>query len=208
MLRTCGGFPVYLRTSELLEVRKFFSQGSLTLPFSLNTGQYRLELNPRLTELSIKKPASKDGVHEYVWYELLQLVQRVRNGLSNGSLGQSEQITAENELLIIEDCISGIPGSKYLSSGRNDIQYRQQMNCWRPEGRIVKSFNYVNSDSLIWSDSDPSDIDVENADPFTSFINRCLVVCKISHNFLLICSGDQGSFLKSDYIKYHNTLMI
>ncbi|SOB79042.1 hypothetical protein SAMN06297144_0344 [Sphingomonas guangdongensis] len=208
ILRLCGRFPSYIRTSEFQEIRKYLNLAGLASPFKLSTGQFQINISPNLTTVQINKPSSKDGVHEYVWAELTRFLADALSGLETSSFTAADQGNAKEQLTRAGSAVQYIStGSEYLSVGRNNIQYRHEMGAWAPINKAVKKQSYAALCSAMWVSSDLSEFEFSIGVDYAKFINRCALICSLGHRFLAESAAADGGFLNNSYGKYHASLI-
>jgi hypothetical protein len=209
LLRLCGAFPSYGKTSELMALRKALGAGGSPPPFQLKTGQYKIEILPNGRTIKMTKPNAGDGVHEYTWKQFIEFLSEIKIQIASGSFAPKDQPGIVNDLDLIIDAANGLARGAYLSSGRNDIQYRQKFSTWYPQSKSNKNYNARGRIPCLWSvESTSNTFDTKNTNEFISIYERCLLIICFCHRFVAeLTEISASSFLNSNYIRYHRSLL-
>ena len=198
----------YVRTSDLQEIRRQIRAAPSGGP-NIATGQWRFDLTPNAARVSIRKPINSDGVHEGTWKELRSLLETIEAGLSSLPFTLEERQQVGNEIGALARLTDGVLGTPFLSSTRNDIQYRQLLESWTPISKSNKSIDFKDLSSAIWKNESTATFQGDlGKTELEKFIRRCLNLCSVVHACVeFVSAKEPGSFLKSSYGKFHSSLM-
>jgi hypothetical protein len=102
--------------------------------------------------------------------------------------------------------VAGLP---FLSSSRNDIQYRQSLDCWAPVSKNNKNLDFEQLAKLGWSENlEVSAVDAPCKTELERFVRRALTICGVIHQAAIFLASEYPTaFLTHTYGKYHLSLL-
>ncbi len=151
-------------------------------------------------ELFVDNIKSKGGVHESFWKIFCDCIQDLGKSILNTPIivSRSQDIFNKLDELNKVLCYRGHNGGNWLSSVRNQVNYRHELNAWFPhkkwsQQRIQDLFRY----SLMWLE-DPMNISliIQPGRPVDLFIRACnfiVALCRV----LILDMSDRCSRGKS-----------
>ena len=199
----------YARTSDLAYLRSEIQTLNPQPPIAIRTGQWNFRFAPNGSRITVEKPANADGVHETTWKEFRRLLDELIAWVPTSPLSDQERAEVTADLGALKRLTEGVAGLPFLSSSRNDIQYRQTLDCWSPISKQNKALNFEDIAKLGWADSLAFDsVDASSKTDLECFMRRALTVCGAIHRTVLLIGDQYGNtFLSRAYGKYHNSLL-
>ena len=161
VLRLLGESCSYLDGNHIKKIRELGTARGNPPPFPLGTGAYHVVLTPGQTGLELVKAGSRtSGAHEIFWSIFDNFLTSVSAAAIVGHLTPNDGRFVFLKLEAFRDITKGASGASWLSTVRNEIQYRHERGVWSP-ATVNKSGRAVLARvSLQWL-RDPMDIDLE-----------------------------------------------
>ncbi len=184
-------------------LKKIAAAQGLPVNFNIDAGPYNCHLFRHATGFTCTKArGGSGGAHEVFWSALAAKLNEVSELILLGPMVpvDAQQVFAK----LTEFCSTFGNGGKmsgWLSSIRNDIQYRHEHNAWTPCG-VKKHFrSHLARISQQWT-RDPLEVDVGEGSflPISSFVGSCTFLLSICLDLLrqvYILSGRGRSFAHS-----------
>lgn len=210
-LRLWGRSPSYLRTSDLLRVRQTFSVYGLNLPFKAQTGQYLLVANANDSSLVIKPDKGGGGTHEAIWRELNVSLDILRGRIDTAPFTSADKASLTNSLSKAVALLTS-HGSNYawLSTIRNDIQYRQSEGLWFPYGGRRKTSDLAATSAALIGDTRlAEDVLTSSTDILSRFDAACSFIITLARQMLTDLSNIGGAkhFLKYGQAEFERSIV-
>ncbi len=164
-------------TDKICEIAKLFNNDNgLNIPSSY----YRCVYNQTDKQLLFDNIKSQGGTHESFWKAFCIKIQDLSNQiLSSGKIPvQSQQVSTKLEELCKILCHQGHNGGNWLSSVRNKVNYRHELDAWFPYNQKRKqSIENTYNNCLMWLD-DPMNINlvIKPSQPINLFISSCAFI--------------------------------
>lgn len=135
LLRLLGQSCSYLDTSHISRLRQVSVAIGNIPAFTINSGMYHFVLTQHQTGFSaIQARGSVGGAHEAFWKIFAVFVRSLTEQVMLGYLTPRDardvflKLSEFQNILIL----NGSPSSSWLSTIRNDVQYRQEFGVWPP----------------------------------------------------------------------------
>ncbi|NJR44601.1 MAG: hypothetical protein HC775_01580 [Hyellaceae cyanobacterium CSU_1_1] len=162
-------------------------------------------------ELSFKNIKSKGGVHESFWKIFYERIQNLSKSILTKPIvvQRSQDVFKKLDELCKILCYRGFNGGNWLSSVRNQVNYRHELNAWFPHRKwSQQSVQDMFRDSSMWLD-DPMNISllIQPGKPIDLFIHACNFIVALCRVLILDMSNrcSKGkSYLKDGSLKLLN----
>ncbi len=193
------------QAGKIYEIATLFNNNN---GLNISSSYYRCIYNQGKQQLLFDDIKSKGGTHESFWKIFYMTIQDISNKiLSSGRIAsQSQQVSIKlNELCGIL-CYQGRNGGNWLSSVRNQVNYRHEFDTWFPYHRKrQQSIENIYSNCLMWLD-DPMNINlvIKPSEPIDMFINACSFIvglCRVLIQDMSDRCSKGKSYLKDGSIK-------
>lgn len=204
--RIVGQSNSYFLQTDISPLRNLLNAQNITnLPSS---GLYELKLNSPATTLNLRKSNEK-GSHEAVWKVLRKYFDELKiRVLSYGQFSESQKKKIALEIDCLIEASKGIGSKENISTIRNDVQYRQKLDCWYPNLKVVKKFHLTDHIRQALS----ADYDVQHSlksgTEYEEFFTKGLALCGFVHKIgIALGETSPAKSLSGLYVKYDRTLV-
>lgn len=161
VLRLLGRSCSYLERPQITQIRKLAAALGSPLVFDIPSGLYYCQLNPAQTGFSLKQARGRvGGAHEVFWEVFDEFLSGTTEDVLVGHLAPTDARAVFAKLLSYRDILRRGAGASWLSSVRNEIQYRQGHGTWVPSSINRHVRGTLGRLAEQWT-RDPMDIDVE-----------------------------------------------
>lgn len=211
LLRVWGDAPSYLRTEELLHLRRVGAAYGVLAVGHYNTGQYMIGDNAVSGQIDFR-PINGAGSHEAVWRALDIRMSSITSLIAgSGSLTSQDKIDASKDVAhLVKMVTKAGAGAKWLSTFRNDLQYRQAYGAWFPyrDGRMTVERIVDRVRDVVSGAVDIEQFEYRSADDITAFSESCLaLICATRMTLVdMYERNPAGSFLRFGYRRLEATL--
>lgn len=195
-------------TDKIVEIAKLHRNDN---GLTLSSSYYSCIHKANSQELFIHNIKSKGGVHESFWKIFYECIQDLSRSILQTPIITSRSQDISNKLDDLSKvlCYRGHNGGNWLSSVRNQVNYRHELNAWFPhkkwsQKRIQDLFRF----SSMWLD-DPMNISllIQPNKPVDLFICTCNFIVSLCRVFVLDMSercSKGKSYLKDGSLKLLN----
>lgn len=158
ILRALGQSCSFLDARHAARVNQYATAAGINIPFRFDAGLYNIELSPRATMFLCTKLQSQSS-HDAFWSLFSIRWRQIAQAVLRGPLVPEEaqaifaQIDAFDRLMLRQRSYS------WLSTFRNDIQYRQKFDVWHPSGVTKRDREAIARLAGLWK-LDPMSIDL------------------------------------------------
>lgn len=193
------------QASEIVEVAKLFENDNGK---TISSSYYSCIYNQSENQLLFENIKSKGGTHESFWQIFLKSIKDLSTSiLSSGKIVlQSQQVSTKLDELCRILCYEGHNGGNWLSSVKNQVNYRHELSAWFPYSRKrQQSVDAAYSNSEMWV-NDPMNISllVNYSNPINMFLNACSFIVGLCRELIQDMSSrcSRGkSYLKDGAIR-------
>jgi hypothetical protein len=133
LLRIWGRSPSYMRTTDLLNLRRMLTAYGIVSPFSLKTGQFLVQVSGPSFRVQITSDDGGGGTHEMLWREFMGAFNDLKVAVGASSFRSTDKVEVIQSIDRAISLIShGGSNKSWLSQMRNDINYRHIAGLWYP----------------------------------------------------------------------------
>lgn len=193
------------QADKIHEIATLYSNSN---SFNISSSYYSCvysEVNKQLLFDNIK---SKGGTHESFWKIFCTKIQEISNKILSlrRITSQSQQVSTKLGELCNILCYQGRNGGNWLSSVRNQVNYRHELDVWFPYNqKRQQSIENTYNNCLMWL-NDPMNINlmIKPSQPIDLFISACAFIVGLCRVLVLDMSGrcSQGkSYLKDGSLR-------
>lgn len=194
--------------NKIYEIAKLFGKDN---GINISSSYYSCIYNKSKQELSFDNIKVKGGVHESFWKIFYDRIQELGNSvLASPIIGsQSHDVSTKLKKLCKILSYGGQNGGNWLSSIRNQVNYRHELDTWFPHRKqsqqsVEKMFN----ECSMWL-NDPMDINlaIQSSKPINLFINACnfiVALCRVLIQDMSQRCSKGKSYLKDGSLKLLN----
>lgn len=210
LLRIWGRSPSYLRTSDLLNLRRTVSAYGITAPFNIKTTQYMAIVDMNGPTLEVFQDQGSGGSHEAVWRDLYAGLERLSHLVTTSQFLANDKKQILEMLLNARKLLSNSGANVgWMSEMRNDINYRQGEGLWYPyAGRYSSSELCARVTSLLNGEIDFKEPLAVTGTNLQRFRAACFFVILLARGTLqdLNDVGSTNTFVKFGQLKFENAL--
>ncbi|MDZ4393100.1 hypothetical protein [Cypionkella sp.] len=210
LLRIWGQSASFLRTLELMPIRTAFNSYNIALPFKALTGQFLLSVDRASSTVKVASDNGGGGAHESLWRAYHNALTSFRASIRSSPFLTSDKTTLDAELVSFVSLISGRGANvAWLSTIRNEIQYRQSEGVWYPyTGKLKVAALQAQVDLLRRGKLDFSQIVSSNVTGLSQFELACVAIILFSRNVLadMQAVGGSKSYLRHGQRKFEESL--
>ena len=171
-------------TDKVLEIAKL--NGNDLGINSISSSYYSCTYNKNYQQLLFGNIKSKGGVHESFWKIFHDCIQDIEQSILKSpiSISRSQSVFSKLEELCKILCNRGHNGGNWLSSIRNQVNYRHELDTWFPyKKRNQQNVEDIYRKCSLWL-SDPMNINLVfiPGQPIKLFINACnfiVALCRV-----------------------------
>lgn len=154
--------------------------------FNISSSYYSCIYNRNRQQLAFDNIKSKGGVHESFWKVFYDCIQDLGERILNSPviISESQDVFSKLDELCQILSYKGHNGGNWLSSIRNRVNYRHELDTWFPHRKIKdKNVENIYRGSFQWLD-DPMKINlvIQPAKPLLLFISACnfiVALCRV-----------------------------
>lgn len=187
LMRVTGVSVSFLEGTDLTRLRQSARAYGMAEPSKIGNGSYLVTIASAPPKLTFGQVADGKGSHQVLWRALNNRLADAESAISISSLPGSQKAKAVSQLraLSVALCRQGSNNPNWLSTFRNDINYRQAHGVWYPYKSTLTN-NYLSqriSDVLegrILFDA----LDLVSSKPVTAFHETCLAVIVLARTVL------------------------
>lgn len=188
LLRLFGESCSYFDRSHMAFLTKLGAAAGKTPSFTLSVGSYRCVLNASSSSVtSTVLQVSSGGAHEVFWKAFASRLKVIAEEVILGPLAQVEAqaVYAKLDAFLRSISSRGAPFASWLSTIRNDIQYRQGCGVWLPIEFKRHQREVLSRLAGQWK-RDPMDIDVGTTacGAVGEFLTSCAFVVALCREML------------------------
>lgn len=153
---------------------------------SISSSYYSCKYNDRFKQLYFDNIKSKGGVHESFWRIFYDCIHNAEQSILQLPTNTSRSQNVSSRLEELRKVLShrGHNGGNWLSSIRNQVNYRHEFDAWFPyKKRNQQSVKDIYRQCSMWL-NDPMNIDlvIIHGQPIKLFINACnfiVALCRV-----------------------------
>jgi hypothetical protein len=210
MLRIWGRSPSFLRTSDLLTLRRTLVAYGIQAPFKVQTGQFLITADMTAPAVQIAPDTGGGGSHEAIWREFHNALTDLQTAVSQAPFLTTDKVKLDGQLkaaiLLLSKNGSNV---SWPSQMRNNIQYRQEEGVWYPyKGRSKASSLHQEIVSILEGGVDFQVPLKASGDDLQRFRSACAAVIILAHGVLSDLSGAGGtmSFLRFGQSRFEDAI--
>jgi hypothetical protein len=133
LLRLLGQSCSYLDSTHVNRLRQLSAAAGNIPTFAINAGLYHCVLTPAQTGISFTQArGSLGGTHEAFWKIFMDYIRSINEQVLSGFLIPRDAHSMFIKLSAFEAILDSARHSSWLSSVRNEIQYRHGAGVWPP----------------------------------------------------------------------------
>jgi hypothetical protein len=186
LLRLLGRSCSQLDQRHVTKLQKLFAASDSVPPFEFGKGLYHCVMNAGQTGLSITPPGIRGGgSHEVFWQIFETFLSDVSDGALIGHLSPAEGVNIFGKFEAVRRIYKRGGGASWLSTVRNDIQYKHLHQVWDPPGVNKTMRNNLARLAGQWT-RDPMEIDIEfpPCGELGAFVGACAFTASLCKSVL------------------------
>jgi hypothetical protein len=162
VLRVLGSSCSQLDNGHINKIRRAADARGCVAPFPLQAGLYHCILNPQQSGVKMLQLAGRNGgSHEIFWGVLDSFLSQAAEEIVSGHLGPEDSRQVFGKIEAFRRALGRRgSGSSWLSSVRNEVQYRHDRGVWVPQSISESTRTALGRLASQWR-RDPIEIDLE-----------------------------------------------
>jgi hypothetical protein len=208
IIRLLGEGCSFLDSRHVARIDAFAKATGKVPGFSVDAGLYRCAIDTTGTKLTCLRIVG--GTHESFWNVFGEKIESATAGVLQGPLVQKDAQAVFAQLEALSRLVKRHGSYRWLSTMRNDLQYRHYYDVWHPSGIGKQDRRTLHRLVLLWK-SDPMSVDLDAVrfGLLGEFIVACAFivgVCRVLLIRIAERSPQSQSFLRYGPLAYmaHN----
>jgi hypothetical protein len=158
IIRLLGEGCSFLDSRHVTRIDAFAKATGKVPGFSVDAGLYTCAIDTTGTKLACLRIAG--GTHESFWSVFGEKIESATAGVLKGPLVQTEAQAVFAQLEALNRLVKRHGSYRWLSTIRNDLQYRHYYDVWYPSGIGKQDRRTLHRLVLLWK-SDPMSVDLD-----------------------------------------------
>lgn len=184
--RIFGDACSYFGRQQIIRLKALADAWGKEPTFPIESGLYRCRVRNDATILDcVRARAGLGGPHESFWSTFNSSLQNISEGVLLGPLPAVEAQSASGQLDDMRTILAKSAASSWLSSFRNELQYRQGHGVWYPARINARDRQTISGWIANWN-RDPMAIDLRSSrlGQLGGFVLGCTFVIALCHTML------------------------
>ena len=202
LLRFVGTSCTSIDSRHITRIKTLTEAYGLVPGFEITSGLYKCDLNNRQSGFLIRKVGGKNGgTHEIFWETFNNLLSEVANeALLHLAPDDGKAVFSKIETL--RKILKRGAGGSWLSSVRNDIQYRQDFGVWPPVSLNDNRRGLLSRLAILWM-NDPMDVPLgsQMKNDLEIYVASCALIVGMCRSLVErineLCARKNSSFTTS-----------
>ena len=183
----------------------------MTSPFKVQTGQYLLSADLKVSAVEMQTTSGGAGSHESVWRELNKALTDLQASVATAAYLTTDKNKLNVELKSLLALISkNGSNASWPSQMRNEIQYRQAEGIWYPyQGKAKTEALQQEVQTLVKGDADLAKLVSATGNELLLFRSACVAIICLVRGVIADMSavGGARSFLRHGQLKFEDAFV-